>query len=523
MQIFLRARPELQVSSIVSVPFATAGQPLLVSYTVSNTSVTATRQSSWQDSIYLSSDKNLDVQSDLLLGHRSRTGILAGEQSESHAYSFVLSPTLSGSYYIIVSTDSNNSVPENDDTNNVSASSDPMTVVIDPPDLTVTSVATSTNPRAGRDFSLSYSVTNSGKTRTPNTFWNDAVYLSTDNVLDAADQRLDQRQRTGALGPGQVENRAISFKLPTDRFGASFLIVKSDSTDLVYELNNNNNTSALSLFIADDRPDLKVRSFSPRLGNRSIAPGGSIAFDFEVENQGLGPTFGRSWTDRVVLSSDLTVGNSDDVTLGHYTSPQDLGTGKSYFRLSENLTIPQNTPEGLYRMYLVADALGGVAELDESNNTLVSPDFSVSTTDSGTPTADLQVTALTVPTTANSGELLPIDWTVMNIGSVRTSASSWNDAVWLSLDSSIDGSDIFLGNYPRYSSLGVNESYSKHIERRLDIDLAGDYFVIVQTDSSNTVVEGLGENNNKTISTPVTRIPLHRKRFRAGILACHGQ
>ncbi len=264
MQIFLRPRPELEVSSIVPVPFATAGQPIQISYTVSNTSVTATRQSSWRDSIYLSTDRNLDTQTDLLLGHRSRSGVLAGEQSESRSYSFNLPATLTGSHFIIVSTDSENAVPENDDTNNTTASANPVSIVVDPPDLTVTSLSTSTSPRAGRDLTINYSVRNSGQTRTPNTSWNDAVYLSSDNVLDAADLRLDQRQRSGALSPGQVENRNITFKLPADRLGSSFLFVKSDSTDLVYELNEDNNSSALSLFIGDDRPDLKVRSFNPR-------------------------------------------------------------------------------------------------------------------------------------------------------------------------------------------------------------------------------------------------------------------
>ena len=509
MRIVLRPRPDLAVESIFPVSTASAGQPLIVSYKVTNTSVTATRESSWQDSIYLSTDKKLDLQTDLLLGRKSRNGILRGEQSENLSYSFVLDDRLQGDFYVIVSVDSANNVLEYDDVNNILAASNPSRIEINPPDLVASSVSSSTAAKAGRQLTINYNVTNIGKNPTPNTFWTDAYYLSVDDKKDANDRLLGSRQRNGVLVPNQVENLTTHLQLPTDRFGASFVLVNTDSNDLVYELNNDNNISSLPIFIEDDRPDLSVRSFNPRLANRSIAPGSSLAFDFEIENQGRGPTFGRSWTDRVVLSSDLIVGNSDDVTVGNYSSPSDLEAGRTYFRLSESLKIPSNTSEGLYRLFLVTDAINGVAELNEANNSFVSVDFSVTTNPiDGGQVADLQVTALTVPLTTNSGATLPISWTVKNTGVAPTSASIWNDSVWLSTDSSIDGSDIFVGSYTHYNTLSVNGSYTRTIHWPIGIDLAGNYFTIVQTDSSDSVLEGPGESNNKAVSTSATNIAL---------------
>ncbi len=508
MRIVLRPRPDLAVDTITPVPTASAGQPLVVSYRVTNTSVTATRESFWQDSIYLSTDKNLDLQTDLLLGRRNRNGILQGEQSENLSYSFVLDDRLQGDFYVIVSADSANNVLEYDDVNNILAASNSTRIVINPPDLVASSVSSSTAAKAGRQLTINYNVTNRGGNPTPQSSWTDAYYLSADDKIDASDRLLGSRQRNGVLVPNQVENVTTNLQLPTDRFGSNFILVQSDSGDQVYELNNDNNISSLPIFVEDDRPDLVVRSFSPRINNRSIAPGSSVAFDFEVANQGIGPTFGRSWTDRVVLSSDLIVGNGDDVIVGNYTSPTDLAAGRTYFRRSENLTIPSNTPEGLYRLFLVTDAVGGVAELNENNNSLISSDFTVTTTTTDGQLSDLQVTALTVPPTANSGGTFPISWTVKNTGVAPTTSFAWADSVWLSTDGSIDGSDIFVGSFTHYNTLNVNGSYSRTINWPIDIDLTGTFFTIVQTDSSDSVLEGVGEGNNKTVSSTVTNIVL---------------
>ena len=112
-------RADLIVESVAAPTDGTAGQPLRVTYTVTNTASTATRQNSWQDAIYLSLDQTLNTQTDTLLGRRTRIGALAGGASESRTYDLALPNNALGNYYIIVATDSSDSVLEVDDTNNV--------------------------------------------------------------------------------------------------------------------------------------------------------------------------------------------------------------------------------------------------------------------------------------------------------------------------------------------------------------------------------------------------------------------
>ncbi len=87
------------------------------------------------------------------------------------------------------------------------------------------------------------------------------------------------------MAPGSTETRSVNVRLPVDWVGSGYLVVRSDSRDDVYELNNDNNTSLLPINVGDDRPDLNITAFEPRLGTREFRPGASFAFDYEVTNQ----------------------------------------------------------------------------------------------------------------------------------------------------------------------------------------------------------------------------------------------
>ncbi len=122
--------------------------------------------------------------------------------------------------------------------------------------------------------------------------------------------------------------------------------------------------------------------------------------------------------------------------------------------------------------------------------------------------SDLNVVALTVPSTLASGSNLPISWTVRNINFATTSTSFWYDNVWLSKDTTIDGNDIFVGQYLRSGALSTNAQYTRSINYPVGIDVEGTWFVIVSTDATNRVLEGFGEANNERFSSPATTITL---------------
>ncbi|MFN0052759.1 MAG: CARDB domain-containing protein [Planctomycetales bacterium] len=506
--VFQTPPPDLTVTSISVPAEALAGQPLLISYTVVNQDVTATPNNSWSDSIYLSSDAVLSPATDHLLGVRRRTGTLDAGQSETLSYSFQLSDTLSGDFHVIVSTDSLNQVFEADNANNVVATSSTTRVTVNPPDLSLTLLSVSPAPRSGRDLTVEYAVANVGAAPTPLGAWSDAIYLSADEILDSDDRRLTQVSRYGVLAPDAAESHSVVVRLPADQIGAFYLFIVADVSHSLYELSEANNVASTPLTIVEDRPDLLVRSFDARFADSTILPGSSVAIDFAVDNVG-GSTRGVSWIDRLILSEDDIAGNADDRTVGEWRSPSALAERTGYSRQSVNAAIPRGVPAGNYHLFLIADVTNLISEVEEANNASGPIPVSIVVPGTGgTPVSDLQVTSLTVPVNGASGGTLAVAWTIANLGTGATNATSWTDTVWLSQDESLDSSDIKLGPYSRASGLAPGASYSRAIDATLPVDLAGTYFVIVQTDSEDRVDEGAGESNNSRVSAPATSIAL---------------
>ncbi len=166
-RVIARPRPDLIVDSVNVPANAIAGQPLPITFVVANPSATATRQSVWQDSVYLSTDNQLNVQSDILLATRGRSGVLGGGQTETRTFTPSLSNTLSGTFFVIVVTDVGQQVVESIENNNTTVSTNTVSVVINPPDLEVTSVSVTGIPLAGREVTVNYTTTNRGGSPTP--------------------------------------------------------------------------------------------------------------------------------------------------------------------------------------------------------------------------------------------------------------------------------------------------------------------------------------------------------------------
>jgi len=106
------------------------------------------------------------------------------------------------------------------------------------------------------------------------------------------------------------------------------------------------------------------------------------------------------------------------------------------------------------------------------------------------------------PATWWAGQPITVSWTVINEGESATPVSRWYDAVYLSRDTSLDGSDQLLGSVAHDGALGVGESYNQSLQASLPGFASGDYYLIVLTDSRDDVYEHTAENNNTGNSAP---------------------
>ena len=123
---------DLEPTSITAPPTALVGQPLTVSYQVTNLQATPTLASSWTDNVYLSTDGTIDTSS-ILLQSVPHTGVVAANGTYSTSITVPTPAVLPGNFSIVVQVDAGGAVPDSDRANNVAVSS--AGVAVDFPSL----------------------------------------------------------------------------------------------------------------------------------------------------------------------------------------------------------------------------------------------------------------------------------------------------------------------------------------------------------------------------------------------------
>ena len=500
--VSLTPAPDLQVDAVNAPSFAFSGQSLPVSWTITNTGLGQTLENSWTDSIYLSTDTVWD-ENDKYLGQQYHQGFLGVDESYSATKNVSLPIGISGDYYFIVRTDTGKQVYESiAEFNNDGLDDSPTSVSLTPPpDLEVEYVNAPTTALASQALTLNYLVTNYGATPTPNSTWTDAFYLSTDDRLDTnTDIRLGTYRHRGFLDSGASYEQEVTFNLPNGIEGDYQIFVVSDSSNEVFELNNDNNTfrSSNRITVASFPADLVVTEIN---ANLTAEAGKATLLNWTVTNQGIGNTATDNWIDYVWLSVDDVVGN--DTLLGSFVHNGLLDVNESYSR-SELVTLPFNV-EGNNRLYVTTDTSKKVYEAEnETNNT-----SELLLVDIIQQAADLQVTSIGAPIVAASGESFTVNWTVSNQGAGKTNSNYWYDEVFLSKDTNLNyDSDISLGKVYHSGSLNDSGSYDASGTFELPQDIEGNYYVLINTDKFNKVFEGTSEDNNVTATTAATVISL---------------
>jgi subtilase family serine protease len=488
--------PDLQVTSVQAPSIAFSGQPMNLSWTVSNSGSGRTAETSWYDRVYMSSDSTLDA-GDRVLGDFFHNGLLDPGQSYTSQATVNLPIGVAGGFFMFIKSDIYNNVYEHIfEENNAAYDLTATTITLTPPpDLEFESLVLPSQARSGGILPVSYRVTNFGATETPTQYWVDKFYLSIDHQLDTAtDLLLGTSQYFGTLQAGEGYDRNLNFSLPNTLVGAYYLFGVTDSGDQVFELNNTNNIlqSVNKVQIASQPADLVV---SEVILPTVAEAGKSMQVNWTVNNQGAGDTIATTWTDRIVISTDSVLGDADDISLANYSQNGILAPGASYTR-TENIVLPF-TLEGSYQLFVVTDATNNVYEFNnENNNSTSASPLLVSRN-----TPDLQVTNITLPDNLLPGQSLPLSWTVTNMGVGQTNSNFWYDRVYLSSDQTLSGDDTSLGSVYRSGALTASGSYTATAAFSLPPDLSGNYYVLVQTDRDNHVIEGSFEANNITVSS----------------------
>jgi RHS repeat-associated protein len=501
-RINLTPPPDLEFDFVDAPSQATSSRPLNFAYQITNYGATSTPNNSWTDTFYLSLDNQLDADTDLKIGSQTHYGSLASNGSYTSNFSYTLSNTITGNYYLFAVTDSSNQVFELNKINNTAFDATPITITSKPPDLVVSSATVPTTTESNQQIRVDWTVTNQGTGDTVVNNWKDQVIFSADSQIGNSDDiSLGSFNRNELLNSNGFYSRSELVIIPIQAIGQYQVFVITDTSDSVYEaLNENNNVSAgQALTVTRLTPDLQVTKVTtPIIANS----GKAIRVAWTVTNLDTGSTAVTKWTDKVILSTDNQIGNSDDILLGSFDRNELLNANDSYNR-SELVTLPITTG-GQYQLFVVTDANENVYEANKENNNVSTSQFLTISQQS----PDLQVTQVIAPTTAESGQSLTINWTVQNFGTNPTNSNYWYEKVYLSTDKQISSDDVVLGSVYRSGAIEPSGQYTVSRSFNLPINLQGSYYTLVQTDSENNVFEGSLENNNNGSTSSSTTVSL---------------
>lgn len=344
--------------------------------------------------IYLSTDRVLDAQ-DSLLAAGSRPVDSVPETEILLDVQVPLTP--SGRYYLIGEVDEPGVIPEIDETNNRVVS----TSFLIGPDFRISAEGPA-NVGADSTDTFQIAVRNDGSSAPP-VVWQ--LYLARSPTRSPSDVLIYQgtADTTGVQGL----NLTVSATIPPQALGSYFLVAVVDPSDLVDEVDENNNTSAFAPTVVVEGPDIEASLIR---GDSAAFSGQAYAVEVELRNRGRARATNFYYSLHLSTNRLITFNDPLLAEIG----PVSLASGEVIQRRWV-VEIPSGLARGPYVLGLIADWTTLVAEGDETNNVAVFPpmDGFVSVRDAAPDFAALRVLG---PRAVAAGELFPASRVLENRG-----------------------------------------------------------------------------------------------------------
>lgn len=310
---------------------------------------------------------------------------------------------------------------------------------------------------------------------------NVGYYLSTDAMLDAADQLLGNSQGF-ALPVGQSSSRYGYLTVPAGTAAGNYYVLfVADYLGQVSESNESNNVSSVNITVTPPTIDLAILQATVTPLNTAV--GNPINMSCYIVNQGNATA--NSSSVGFYFSTDATLDAADQLLTSQYGGQ--LSPPYSTSRYGTAAVPPSVTP-GTYYILFVADYQNQVNETNETNNVA-----SVSITVSP-PGADLVIQQEQLYSSSTvAGNAVQLSCTVFNQG--NTQASSSTAGFYLSTNQVFDAADVLL-NTAMGGVLVANQGSSRYANPVIPASTApGSYYVLFVADPLNAVIE-LNETNN---------------------------
>ncbi len=197
------------------------------------------------------------------------------------------------------------------------------------------------------------------------------------------------------------------------------------------------------------------------------------------------------------LSSDATIDGSDIQVGNGYVGYFAAGTEQI---VNAIVRIPASVAaSGTYYIGAIADIANAVQdESDENNNAAAGNTIAIT---KGYP--DLMIEAVSGPSSGQTEQNVTLTATVRNQGQ-ESAQEGFYIGFYLSSDTTIDGSDIQVGNgYVGYFAAGTEQTVSANVLLPTSIAVSGTYYIGAIADISTSVQDESDENNNAAVGNMI--------------------
>jgi|GEM_PF-2939345 len=505
IMISMTPPPDLTVSSFIIPKQTYNGKKVPVNFTIKNKGAGPTVTSSWYDFLYLSQDTIVDSKAIYLAGFHHQ-GILKKDSSYTIQDSVKIPNNAFGKYFLILVCDKYNDVYEySAESNNTRVSDSMQVLVVATPDLAVQSITHPVTANSGSKIKVEWKVKNQGLSETFESGWYDRLYLSKSATLDEKSAPvLATVHHGGAVDVDSFYTIVDSFTIPNGLSGDYYLFVKTDFDNRVFEYTYDDNNllkSSKNINITlTPWADLQVTTVTVQ---QNPIAGQPVQVTYQVKNAGTGSVISKNWSDRIYISTNPVWSPANALMLAEIKSEGSL-KGQEVYSKSANVMLPSNLASVQY-IHIVADYTNTIFEnTAEDNNTLSSSKLDIKSY----PPADYTVQTIIVPSSANSGRQIQIEWSVKNVGNVTPLATSWFDNVYYSADNQYSSSDILLGSFQNSNALRPGSAYTRSEKITIPGEASGTNYIIVITDAKNQINDSDPVNNQKLSSgIAVTSLP----------------
>jgi len=455
MSVNLTPPPDLIVADIITPGTAFAGSAVNVTWSVINKGI-GDNVEPFTDYIYFSDQPTFNRNEATLLKEVTQTPLAKGD-TITQTTQITLPVNVFGPHFIHIWTDAANEVYEFASEDNNIKSSNPIEVIVNPPpDLIVSDIRAKDIVSNKERVLVEWTVRNIGASATSNNL-DHQIYLSPSPNFDLETAvKLLVSNASQAIQPGDSLTISNTINIPNNITGDYYLFVETDHSNLIFELENEDNNLSAAAPITVQNADLLVVNLAATPVPASS--GKTIELTWTTVNQGLGNAINSTIFDRIYISSEADF--SGDATSIGSTSYQSILAGDS-LHLAATLQLPYGL-EGEYYIHLLGDADNIVFENNATQNNVASFLISVELP----PSPDLEITSLTgLPTNALAGTTLQLAYTVKNNGlAAITDDTSWTDKIFISDQPIWDfNKSKLITEITVDRQLGIDSSYTNEI------------------------------------------------------------